>query len=280
MIRILFSVFLFFVKEHETASVSPGYEQYELLSKWMLKFNIFDQQNCFAMNFGVDKEIPIPQLSMTFDLEIKQNAYVNNLHAPTNCYFVIIGGEYLHVLDEVFRKVETITKDLAMRPFMIVVETESYEVTPRFSTSVPHTLVTVYKQDFSVGTGIKLFCPEQREHPLKMMLFTHYHNNKNATFEDVCEKPRIRVTIAYNNEPRLFEFNETSQWPVLRPPNIVRYDKVQLVWDYEILLPFLKMNNLEPHWTNCNRIWGTRNRTTGIWNGATGQVQRLLINYI
>ena len=110
-----------------------------------------------------------------------------------------------------------------------------------------------------------------------MMLFSSSYNSKNKTFAELCSRPKIHVNIAYNNEKTLFELNETSQEIIKKPFWIIRYSRVQQVWDYEIMIPFLKIYNIVPHWINCNRTWGVKNQTTGRWTGAVGQVDLILL---
>ena len=100
--KILSLLFILLVRVNSGVAHGPSFHQYQTISEWILKFNIFDQQKCFVVNFGLSKELPIPQIMMTLDLDIQQNVDINNLDAPSNCYFIIVGGadminaEFLH----------------------------------------------------------------------------------------------------------------------------------------------------------------------------------------
>ena len=122
------------IKSKRKCSLSgPGLHQNEVLSKWIHKFDILQQRNCFVLNFGTFKDIPLPQVSMTLETEITQNVDENNLNAPSNCFFVTVGGKYLDILDDVIRKVETVAKKMAAKPVMIVLETQNIHDVPTFS---------------------------------------------------------------------------------------------------------------------------------------------------
>ena len=67
---------------------------------------------------------------MTLDLDIQQNVDINNLEAPSNCYFIIVGGEFLDILEDVEEKISRLTHDLAAQPFMIILETDQVNSLP------------------------------------------------------------------------------------------------------------------------------------------------------
>ena len=80
------------------------------------------------------------------------------------------------------------------------------------------------------------------------------------------------VTIAYNNEPWLFEVDPETQimeeFPV-RPVNGWSY--IPLEW--EIMKPFLDHYSLTPIWIDCDYTWGWLDEETGTWTGAVGKVR-------
>ena len=146
--KILFLlVFILLIRANSGVAHGPSFDQYETISEWILKFNIFDQQKCFVINFGLNKELPIPQIMMTLDLDIQQNVDINNLEAPSNCYFVIVGGEFLDVLEDVVEKISRLTHDLAAQPFMIILETDHVNSLPILT--VDHLLPMVQQSTVS-----------------------------------------------------------------------------------------------------------------------------------
>ena len=70
--------------------------------------NTKQNENCFALNFGLyDKQLSIPYISITPGFNIKINS-----NFPISCFFVIIGGKYLNLIEEVMEKVNSVTNDV------------------------------------------------------------------------------------------------------------------------------------------------------------------------
>ena len=81
---------------------------------------------------------------MTLETKITQNVDENNLHAPSNCFFVTVGGKYLDILDDVIRKVESVSKKMAAKPVMIVLETKNLHDIPLFSSDKSPPMVKIF----------------------------------------------------------------------------------------------------------------------------------------
>ena len=78
--------------------------------------------------------------------------------------------------------------------------------------------------------------------------------------------------MAYNNYRNVFELDENNKM-------------VEYQWNRDfpngfnaqpILQSFFDKHNLIPSWTDCEGTWGGLNKTTGIWNGALGEVSLIL----
>ena len=52
----------------------------------------------------------------------------------------------------------------------------------------------------------------------------------------------------------------------------VGYTPVAREWVVEEA--FFRLNNIQPHWFNCHYTWGSVNKTTGLWSGGVGMIQR------
>ena len=79
------------------------------------------------------------------------------------------------------------------------------------------------------------------------------------------------VTIAYIYERFVFQLDETQsikEFPVL-PMDGRSY----IAWDWEIIKPFININNLTPIWIDCNSTLGVFDEDTGTWTGAVGMVR-------
>ena len=83
---------------------------HEAFLKWKLQ-NGPVIENCFAINFDYfDPMLSIPQISITLDKKMELNL-PNFMNVPSNCFIVIIGGKYLNLIDDVMRKVNSVTND-------------------------------------------------------------------------------------------------------------------------------------------------------------------------
>ena len=89
---------------------------------------------------------------------------------------------------------------------------------------------------------------------------------------DLCREKEM--TIAYNNDWFIFEFNEdtgemekylTRLYMIEEEQNIAHY--------WEILESFFTEHHILPAWTNCNTSWGRYDRELGKWTGAVGEVR-------
>ena len=100
--------------------------------------------------------------------------------------------------------------------------------------------------------------------------------NRNLGFDDVCKEKH--VYIAYNNRPPIFEVSNVTG-EMVRYPEKLHVSYTQVAWDWEIQAAFFEINNIKPHWINCNFTWGTLNYTTGQWSGAIGLIQRDQADY-
>ena len=105
-----------------------------------------------------------------------------------------------------------------------------------------------------------------------MMLYDNNLNSKNLLYDDICEKEKIYADIAFNQEETLMEVNETTGTVIPRPIDIVK-KYIAIANDPEMMIPFLEIHNIVPNWINCNRVWGTLNKTSGQWNGCVGKVR-------
>ena len=104
-----------------------------------------------------------------------------------------------------------------------------------------------------------------------LLLVTNATVNWNLGFDDVCVEKH--VSIAYNNEPYVFEISNITG-EMVEFPVIPMLSVTTVAYEWEIQASFFKYNNIKPQWINCNYTWGTLNYTTGQWSGAVGLIQR------
>ena len=131
--------------------------------------------------------------------------------------------------------------------------------------------------DGNKGWVFRVACPGNSRsfsHERQMLLLKYAPINRNLGFDKVCRERH--VNIAYNNEKTIFEINSGKmvRYP-LKP--YVGFFPVALEW--EVQAAFFEINNIIPHWKNCNYTWGSLNETTGKWSGAVGMIQRDEVDY-
>ena len=72
-------------------------------------------QNCFALNYQWPSQITLP--SITMSLSAKNNINIQQIRAsaPSGCFVVLVGGKYVKRMDDIVRKVDYITSQLAIK---------------------------------------------------------------------------------------------------------------------------------------------------------------------
>ena len=69
---------------------------------------MINNQNCFALNFGYNGEIPIRTVS--FQIAVQQKLEHHEFEKSYKCFFVFVGGKYVETMKTVVDKVEDISK--------------------------------------------------------------------------------------------------------------------------------------------------------------------------
>ena len=83
--------------------------------------NVIEHENCFALNFGVQLQLPIPQIQANIrDFAISREI------APGKCFLVFVGGKYVDHIDDVLRVVNNVSDDVVYKnPLHTFLLTES-----------------------------------------------------------------------------------------------------------------------------------------------------------
>ena len=83
---------------------------------------------CITLNFGSQKINGFAMISMTLEnnfswaADKRDNFYINKFHS--NCFLIFIGGKYVQVLDQVVKKVETISRKIGLPPLGLFITEE------------------------------------------------------------------------------------------------------------------------------------------------------------
>ena len=93
------------------------------ISKWILGFDVFKNQNCYILNFGWSLEISIPMFLFNENVDI-DTVYTETMRvsSPSNCFIVLIGGKFSSKVDEIISKVEFMSSELRRRVLLYFTE--------------------------------------------------------------------------------------------------------------------------------------------------------------
>ena len=83
-----------------------------------------DQESLTVYNFGYDRPLPFPSISLTPDTNMRFNLQTSGMQTQSRGSIVVIGKKYLERFLEIMTLVDRIHKDTQALPFAIYVETE------------------------------------------------------------------------------------------------------------------------------------------------------------
>ena len=97
-----------------------------------------DQESLTVYNFGYERPLPFPSISLTPDTTMRFNLQTSGMSTQSRGSTVVIGEKYLGRFGEIMTVVDRIHEDTQALPFAIFVETEvdikitniSFHVTP------------------------------------------------------------------------------------------------------------------------------------------------------
>ena len=97
-----------------------------------------DQDSLHVYNFGYDRPLPFPSISLTPDTTLRINLRTSGMQTENRWSTVVIGEKYLGRFGEIMTIVDRIHEDTQALPFVIYVETQedikmnniSFHVTP------------------------------------------------------------------------------------------------------------------------------------------------------
>ena len=98
-------------------------------------------------------------------------------------------------------------------------------------------------------TLFKVYCPGQyKTYPHKLKIFDNGSVSNNVNYQEICKYDKSNVIITYTTQPDFFEIvnNTMVEWHDLW--NLIT-DFSMIVYDFEILKPFIQDNNIIVNWT-------------------------------
>ena len=88
---------------------------YSMITKWHTGTDMINTQNCFALNFGYNGEIPFP----TLNLKVTNNGNLGqyDFEQHYKCFYVFVARQYIDDLENVMEIVENVVdKFYGFRP--------------------------------------------------------------------------------------------------------------------------------------------------------------------
>ena len=101
-------------------------EEHEFLKDsltWM-KGPGLDQESLLIYNFGFERPLPFPSISLTPDTTMRFNLQISGMQTPSRWSIVIIGEKYVGRFQEIMTIIDRIHEDTQALPFVIFVQTE------------------------------------------------------------------------------------------------------------------------------------------------------------
>ena len=99
-------------------------EEHEFIQDYMTWLKELDQESFHIYNFGYDRPLPFPSISLTPDSTLRFNLQTSGMQTQSRGSMVVIGKKYLERFGEIMTVVDRIHKDTQALPFAIYVETE------------------------------------------------------------------------------------------------------------------------------------------------------------
>ena len=104
-----------------------------------------DQESLTVYNFGYERHLPFPSISLTPDSTMRFNLQTSGMQTQSKESTVVIGEKYLGRFGEIMTQVDRIHEDTQALPHAIYVETEDDIKTSNISSHETPTLVGIIR---------------------------------------------------------------------------------------------------------------------------------------
>ena len=102
-----------------------------------------DQESLTVYNFGYERPLPFPSISLTPDTTMSFNLQTSGMQTQSRASTVVIGEKHLDKFGEIMTVVDRIHEESQTLPFSIYVETEDDIKTTNISSRVTPSLVRI-----------------------------------------------------------------------------------------------------------------------------------------
>ena len=120
-------------------------EEHDFLKDYLtwMKGPGLDQESLTVYNFGYERPLPFPSISLTPDTIMSFNLQTSGMQTQSRGSTVVIGEKYLDRFGEIMTEVERIHEESQALPLAIYVETEDEIKASNISSRVTPTLVRI-----------------------------------------------------------------------------------------------------------------------------------------
>ena len=120
-------------------------EEHDFLKDYLtwMKGPGLDLDSLHVYNFGYERPLPFPSISLTPDSTLRLNLQTSGMQTQSRWSTVVIGKKYLDRFEELMTVVDRIHDDTQALPFAIFVETEDDIKTSNISSHETPTLVRI-----------------------------------------------------------------------------------------------------------------------------------------
>ena len=120
-------------------------EEHDFLKDYLtwMKGPGLDLDSLHVYNFGYERPLPFPSISLTPDSTLRLNLQTSGMQTQSRWSTVVIGKKYLDRFEEIMTVVDRIHEETQALPFAIFVETEDDIKTSNISSHETPTLVRI-----------------------------------------------------------------------------------------------------------------------------------------
>ena len=102
-----------------------------------------DQESLTVYNFGYERPLPFPSISLTPDTTMRFNLQTSGMQTQSRASTVVVGEKYLGRFEEIMTVVERIHEESQALPLTIYVETDDEIKTTNISSHETPSLVRI-----------------------------------------------------------------------------------------------------------------------------------------
>ena len=93
------------------------------------------------------------------------------------------------------------------------------------------------------------------------------------SYKEICNGEPKKVNLGFwGNWGGMKVGNNTLQAHDRDPTNYIYGSYSNMAFDFEVLLAFFSIHNIEQNWLHCNWTYGWYDEDLGGWNGCMGKV--------